>query len=354
MAHSKNSYIQIGSRKIGIGFPVYIIAELSANHRHDFNEAEKLIRAAKDAGADAVKLQTYTADTLTIDCQAECFQQPQGSLWQGRTLYDLYQEGSMPWAWQPKLKELADNLDIDLFSTPFDPTAVDFLEQMNVPAYKIASFEIVDIPLLEKVAACGKPLIISTGMASEKEIGQAGNVARQAGAEQIALLKCCSAYPAPPAEMNLRTIPDMIDKFEVPVGLSDHTLGIEVPIAAVVFGACIIEKHFTLDRSESSLDAAFSMEPEEFAKMVASIRTVEQALGKVYYGSTQGEVESVTFRRSLFIVADVKAGESLTESNLRSIRPGQGLPAKHLRQMLGKKARRDLSYGTPLGWNDVE
>ena len=346
-------YIQIGSRKIGEGFPVYIIAELSANHRQDFSEAEKLVRAAKAAGADAVKLQTYTADTLTIDCQAECFRQPQGSLWQGRTLYDLYQEGSMPWEWQPKLKDLADDLGIDLFSTPFDPTAVDFLEQMNVPVYKIASFEIVDIPLIEKVAACGKPLIISTGMASEKEIDQAVNAARQAGAEQIVLLKCCSAYPAPPAEMNLRTIPDMINKFEVPVGLSDHTLGIEVPIAAVVLGVCIIEKHFTCNRSQSSLDAAFSLAPAEFKSMVEAVRITEQALGKVRYGASEREAESLGFRRSLFVVTNINAGEFLTVTNIRSIRPAGGLPVKDFEQVIGRRAKRFLAKGTPLKWEDL-
>lgn len=346
--------IKINNRNIGPGLPTYIIAELSANHQQSFEKAVELVKAAKAAGADAVKLQTYTADTITIESDAEPFRHQSGSLWAGRTLYDLYQDAYTPWEWQPKLKRLAEEIGIDLFSSPFDFTAVDFLEQMQVPAYKISSFEIVDIPLIEKVAATGKPLIISTGMASQTEIAEAVAAARQAGANEIALLKCCSAYPAPASEMNLRTIPDMRDRFEVPVGLSDHTLGIEVPIAAVALGACIIEKHFTLDRSEPSADAAFSLEPEGFKTLVEAVRRTEQALGTVHYGATQREAESLTFRRSLFIVADVNAGEILTDNNVRSIRPALGLSPKDLQKILGKKASRDLPHGTPLKWGDVE
>lgn len=347
------SQITINGRRIGPGHPVYIIAELSANHRHDFAAAVELVKAAKAAGADAVKLQTYTPDTITIDCDSEPFRHRAGSLWEGRTLYDLYREAYTPWEWQPKLKRLADDVGIDLFSSPFDFTAVDFLEQMEIPAYKIASFEIVDIPLIERVAATGKPLIISTGMATKKEIGEAVAAARQAGASEIALLKCCSAYPAPATEMHLRTIPDMVEYFSLPIGLSDHTLDIEVPIAAVALGACIIEKHFTLCRSEPSADAAFSLEPEEFKTLVKAIRRTEQALGTVHYGASDHETESLGFRRSLFVVADIAAGENLTNDNVRSIRPANGLPPKELKQVLDRRAKYPLAKGTPLRREDL-
>ncbi|MCD6584208.1 MAG: pseudaminic acid synthase [Desulfobacteraceae bacterium] len=343
-------YIQIGSRKIGAGFPVYIIAELSANHRQDFGEAEKLVRAAKASGADAIKLQTYTADTLTIDCQAECFIQPQGSLWQGRTLYDLYQEGSMPWEWQPKLKELADDLEIDLFSTAFDPTAVDFLEQMAVPAYKLASFEIVDLPLIKKIAATGKPIIMSTGMATLREIDEAVNTARSTGASQIALLKCTSAYPAKASDMNLKTISQLSKTFNLPAGLSDHSEGVTIPIAAVAVGATIIEKHFTLSRKNESLDSAFSLEPQEFKEMVKAVRLTEQALGQVCFGPANEERENVNFRRSLFIVKDMKEGDVLTPENFRSIRPGGGISPKYYDLLLGKRVKKNVCEGTALTW----
>lgn len=346
--------ININGRTIGYGQPVYIIAELSANHRQDYEEAARLVKAAKAAGADAVKLQTYTPDTITIDCDSEPFRHHEGSLWNGRTLYELYQEAYTPWEWQPNLKLLADEIGIDLFSSPFDPTAVDFLEHMDVPAYKIASFEIVDIPLIEKVAATGKPLIISTGMASTAEITEALNAARQAGAREIALLKCCSAYPAPAAEMHLRTLNDMRDRFGVPIGLSDHTLDIEVPIAAVALGACIIEKHFTLNRLEASADSAFSLEPAELKSLVQAVRRTEQALGKVHYGASERETESLGFRRSLFVVKDIAAGEKLTADNVRSIRPGGGLPPKEFKQVLGHRAKQFLAKGTPLCWEDLD
>ena len=345
-----NPYIQIGSRKIGAGFPVYIIAELSANHRQDYNEAEKLVRAAKEAGADAVKLQTYTADTLTIDCQAECFIQPPGSLWQGRTLYDLYQEGSMPWEWQPKLKKLADDLDIDLFSTPFDSTAVDFLEKMAVPAYKVASFEIIDLPLIKKIAATGKPIIMSTGMATLSEIDEAVSTARTASASQIALLKCTSAYPAKAFNMNLKTIPHLSKTFNLPAGLSDHSEGTTIPVAAVALGACIIEKHFTLSRKNGSLDRAFSLEPQEFKEMVEAVRLTEQALGQICFGPGKDEHENVNFRRSLFIVKDMKKGDILTSKNIRSIRPGGGILPEYFDLVLGKKIKETTSKGSALTW----
>lgn len=347
---NNNPYIQIGSRKIGKGFPAYIIAEISANHRQDFNEAEKLVRAAKEAGADAVKLQTYTADTLTIDCQAECFIQPQGSLWEGRTLYDLYQEGSMPWEWQPKLKKLADDLDIDLFSTPFDSTAVDFLENMAVPAYKLASFEIIDLPLIKKIAATGKPIIMSTGMATIGEIDEAASTARSVGASQIALLKCTSAYPAKTSDMNLKTIPHLSRTFNLPVGLSDHSEGITVAIAAIALGAGIVEKHFTLSRKNESLDSAFSLEPQEFKELVDAVRLTEQALGQIRFGSGKGERDNVNFRRSLFIVKDINKGDILTSENVRSIRPGGGILPKYFNAVIGNKIKRTVSEGTALTW----
>jgi len=342
--------IHIGQRRIGAGEPVYIIAEMSANHHQDFDQAVKIIQAAKDAGADAVKLQTYTPDTITIDCRNDYFQ-IKGTIWEGRNLYDLYREAFTPWEWQPKLKAIADELGLDLFSTPFDHTAVDFLEGMAVPAYKIASFELVDLPLIERVAQTGKPLIMSTGMAALAEIDEAVRAARGAGAKEIALLKCTSAYPAAPAAMNLRTIPHLVEAFGVPVGLSDHTLGISVPVAAVALGACIVEKHLTLSRSRPGPDSAFSLEPGEFKEMVAAIRTAEQALGEVRYELTEQEAASRVFRRSLFVVADMKAGETFTPENVRSIRPGHGLAPKYLPEVLGKRAAAAIPKGTPLSFD---
>lgn len=346
-------YIEIGKRRIGQGCPVYVIAEMSANHNGDFDQAVKILHAAKEAGVDAVKLQTSTPDTLTIQCDTSEFQITGGTLWDGKTLYDLYVGACMPWEWQPKLKEIANDLGLDLFSTAFDPTAVDFLEEMGVPVHKVASFEIVDIPLIEKMAKTGKPLIISTGMATLAEIDEAVTAAKRAGATQIALLKCNSAYPAPPEEMNLRTIPHMAEGFGVPVGLSDHTLGIEVPIAAVAVGACIIEKHFTLSRDIPSPDRAFSIEPHELKALVDAVRTAEKALGRVYYGVSEKETQSRVFRRSLFVVKDTKAGETFTEENVRSIRPGYGLPPKFLKEVLGRKSARDIKCGTPLSWDCI-
>jgi N-acetylneuraminate synthase len=345
--------LTIGARRIECGGPTYIIAELSANHGQNFEQAVRLVRAAKEAGADAVKLQTYTADTLTIRCDRREFQVGGGTLWDGRTLYDLYGEAYTPWEWQPKLKALADDLRLDLFSTPFDPTAVDFLQQMQVPAYKVASFELVDLPLIQKIARTGKPIIMSTGMATLAEIAEAVETARQAGAPELALLKCTSAYPAPPEEMNLRTIPHLAEAFHVPAGLSDHTLGIAVSVAAVALGACIVEKHFTLSRKEPGPDSAFSLEPHEFRAMVDAIRTAEKALGGVNYGLSTKEEACRTFRRSLFAVQDIKAGELFTPENVRSIRPGHGLPPRHLAEVIGSRARRDIPRGTPLSWDLV-
>jgi len=346
------NFITIQGRNIGTGAAVYIVAEMSANHHQDFDQAVKIIQAAKDAGADAVKLQTYTPDTITIDCHNDYFR-IKGTIWEGRNLYDLYQEAFTPWDWQPKLKVIADDLGLDLFSTPFDHSAVDFLERMQVPAYKIASFELVDLPLIQRVARTGKPLIMSTGMATLAEIDEAVRAARGAGARQIALLKCTSAYPAAPAEMQLRTIPHLAAAFGLPVGLSDHTLGIAVPVAAVALGACLVEKHLTLSRSRPGPDSAFSLEPGEFKEMVAAIRVAEAALGEVRYDLTEQETASRVFRRSLFVVVDMKAGETFTPENVRSIRPGHGLAPKYLPAVLGQKAAVDIKRGTPLSFRLV-
>lgn len=341
--------ITINNRKIGPGFSTYIIAEMSANHNQNFDQAVKIVELAKACGADAVKLQTYTPDTITIDCKNEYFKIKE-TIWKGRTLYDLYGEAYTPWEWQPKLKEIAEKIGLDLFSSPFDHSAVDFLEKMNVPAYKVASFEIVDLPLLHKIAQTGKPIIMSTGMATLAEIDEAVKTIKKAGNNQIALLKCTSAYPAPPEEINLRTIPHMTTVFNLPTGLSDHTLGIAVPIAAVALGACIIEKHFTLSRSIAGPDSKFSLEPKEFKQMFDGIRNVEKALGQTSYEITKKEKESVVFRRSLFVVKDMKKGDKFTKKNVKSIRPGYGLHTRHFDDVLDRKASKDIKRGTPLNW----
>ena len=341
-------FIEIDGRRVGPGEPVYIVAEMSANHNQDFAEAVRIVEAAKEAGADAVKLQTYTADTMTLPSQDERFQLGAGSLWEGKSLYELYQEAYTPWEWQPRLQETARTQGIDLFSAPFDTTAVDFLEEMGIPAYKVPSFEIVDLALIERIASTGKPMIISTGLATQDEIAEALHTAQEAGAEQVALLKCTSAYPAPAEEMNLRGIPQLIEEFGVPVGFSDHSLDSEAPIAAVSLGACIVEKHFTLSRDVPGPDAAFSMEPEEFHAMVTSVRRTERALGNVDHEVGPEEAKSRVFRRSLFVIQDVKAGETFTAANVRSIRPGDGLHPRHLKEILGRKAVVDVTRVTPI------
>jgi len=348
-----NAYIEIKGRRIGGGEPVYVVAEMSANHAQDYDRAVRIVQAAKHAGADAVKLQTYTPHTLTIRSDEEQFRIGGGTPWDGRTLHDLYSEAYTPWEWQPKLKAVADDLGLHLFCTGFDPSAVDFLEEMGVPVHKVASFEIVDIPLIEKMARSGKPLIISTGMATLGEIEEAVDAARTAGAKEIALLKCTSAYPAPPEEMNLRTIPHLAEAFRVPVGLSDHSLGIAVPVAGVALGASIVEKHLTLSRRNPGPDSAFSLEPEEFKQMVEAIRSAEKALGQVHYGVSEHEAKSRVFRRSLFVVEQMKAGQCFTTHTVRSIRPGNGLHTRHFKEILGRKASRDIARGTPLTWNLV-
>ena len=348
-----NNSLQINQRIVGAGQPVYVIAEISANHNHEFEQAAKIVRAAADAGADAVKLQTYTADTITLRSDQECFVVKGGTLWDGKTLHNLYGEAFMPWEWQPKLKVIANELGMDLFSSAFDETAVDFLESMGVPAHKVASFELVDIPLIQKMASTGKPLIMSTGMASLEEIDEAVAAARGAGAAQIALLKCTSAYPASPEEMNLRTIPYLAAHAGLPVGLSDHTMDVAVPVTAIALGACIIEKHLTLSRAVPGPDSAFSLEPSEFKAMVDAVRIAERSLGQARFGASEKEEGSRLFRRSLFVVADMKCGETFTEENVRSIRPGRGLHTRHLREVLGKPAAREIQRGTPLSWDLV-
>jgi pseudaminic acid synthase len=340
--------LTLGKRQVGSGRPAYIVAELSANHSGSLDVALELVRAAHAAGADAVKLQTYTADTLTIRSDRPEFRIGGGTLWDGRTLYDLYQEAATPWEWHGALFAEARQLGIDCFSTPFDGSAVEFLEQFNPPAHKIASFELVDLALLRKVAATRRPVILSTGMATLEEITEAVNALREAGCRELALLKCTSSYPAPAEEANLRTISDLASRFNCPVGLSDHTLGIACPVVAVSLGACVIEKHFTLSRQTQGPDSTFSLEPAEFAEMVRAVRAAEAALGSVHYGLTPAEAKSRVFRRSLFAVADIATGEIFTEQNVRSIRPGHGLPPKELPRILGKRAARAISRGEPL------
>ena len=344
------SKISINGRKIGFDESCFIVAEMSGNHQKSLEQAVQIVKAAREAGADAIKLQTYTPDTMTINAHNEYFQ-IKGTIWEGKNLYELYGEAFTPWEWQPELKELANNLGLGFFSTAFDSTAVDFLEKLNVPAYKIASFELVDLPLIKHIATTGKPVIMSTGMASFAEINEAVRTLRESGNSQLALLKCTSAYPAPLEEMNLCTIPHMAQAFGLPVGLSDHTLGIEVAVAAVCLGACIIEKHLTLSRSIPGPDNAFSLEPKEFKDMVEAIRRVEKALGDVSYQITEREKANKVFRRSLFVVADMKAGEKFTAEKVRSIRPGFGMHTRYLSEILGRKATKDIEKGTPLSWD---
>ena len=347
-----NSF-QLGTRKIGPGHPTYVIAEMSANHHQSMEAAIRIVHAMKEAGADAVKLQTYTADTLTLDCDGPEFIVGSGTIWQGKKLYDLYREAYTPWEWQPQIFELAGQLGMDCFSTPFDRSAVDFLEQLDPPAHKIASFELVDLPLIEYIASKGRPIIMSTGMGSLSEVSEAVEVIKQSGTP-LALLKCTSAYPSPPETMNLRTIAHLAATFGVPAGLSDHTLGISVPVAAVALGACIIEKHFTLSRDDPGPDSAFSLEPHEFKAMVDAVRVAEQALGEVTYRPSESEQASKVFRRSLFAVRDIAKGEPFSEENVRSIRPGGGLPPKYLGLVLAARASRQILRGTPLQWQHLE
>lgn len=345
-----NQEIDISGFKINRNSSTFIIAELSANHGNDIDIAKKTIKAAKDAGANAIKTQTFTPDTITIDCETDYFKVKGGTIWDGKTLYELYSEGYMPWEWHKELMEYANELGIIFFSTPFDKTSVDFLEDLNVPAYKIASYEIVDIPLIEYAASKGKPMILSTGIATLSEIEEAVEACRRMNNENIILLKCTSSYPAKTEDANLKTIPNMKETFDVEVGLSDHTLGITVPVVSIALGAKVIEKHFILDKSIGGSDASFSLEPEEFKHMVSAIREAEKALGKVDYSMTESKKNNRLISRSLFIVKDIKAGETFTEENVRSIRPGYGMHTKHYDEILGLTAKTDIHKGTPLSW----
>ncbi len=347
------SHINIGAREIGPQRPVYIIAEMSANHGGDYDQAVKILEAAKAAGADAIKLQTYTPETMTLPSNRKYFQ-IRDTIWGGATLHDLYQKAQTPWEWHAPLQRRARELSLDFFSTPFDASAVDFLKQLDVPAYKIASFELVDLPLLRRVAETGKPVIISTGMATLAEIEEAVATLQGAGCRQLALLKCTSAYPTPADQTNLRTIPHLAGTFGVPIGFSDHTLDTVVPVTAVALGATILEKHITLSRARQTPDSAFSLEASEFKAMVSAIRTAEAALGSIRYGPSKAEIPCRIFRRSLFVAEDIKPGERFTERNLRCIRPAHGLHPRNLPQVLGKRARCAVAAGTPLSWELID
>jgi pseudaminic acid synthase len=339
--------LAIAGRPIGGAHPPYVIAEMSGNHNGDIKRAFALMNAAKAAGADAVKLQTYTADTITINHDGPGFV-IEGGLWHGRTLHELYRDAHTPWEWHRALFEHARELAIQCFSSPFDPTAIDLLERLGAPAYKIASFEIIDLPLIRKAAATGKPLIISTGMASPDEIAEAVAAAREAGAGGVALLHCVSGYPTPAAEANLARIAALASRHPGPVGLSDHTLGHEVAVAAVALGAKLVEKHFTLARADGGPDAAFSLEPAELKQLCDGVRIAHGAIGRAEYGRAASESSNVVFRRSLYVVADIRKGERFTPENLRSIRPGYGIPPKHLPALLGRCAAVDIARGTPM------
>lgn len=349
-----NKEFKIGTRTISAASPTFIVAEISANHNQDFGRAIEIIHAAKEAGADAVKLQTYTADTITIDCDDPCFQINEGTIWDGTTLYKLYQEAYTPWEWQPKLMEEANRLGMECFSSPFDFTSVDFLEEMNVPAYKIASYEINDIPLIRKIAKLHKPIIFATGIAYPEDIERALAVCKEEGNENIILLKCVSSYPTPYEAVNLNIIPTLAKTYDCLSGISDHTMGTVVSTGAVALGAKMIEKHFTLSRADGGPDSAFSMEPEEFAKMVSDVRILEKALGSSEYVLTDTQKLEHGGSRSLFVVKDIAPGEILTPENIRSIRPGCGLHTMHYEEILGKKAKTALRKGTPLSWDLID
>lgn len=346
--------IVIGKHIVSEDSPTFIIAEMSANHLMDFDRAVAIMQAAKDAGADAVKLQTYTPDTITLDCAAPYFQITQGTIWDGTTLHKLYQTAYTPWEWQPELMKIAGEMGLELFSSPFDFSSVDFLEKMDVPAYKVASFEINDIPLIKKIAGTGKPVMISTGIAYLEDIERALKACREAGNENVILLKCTSAYPAPYEDINLRTIPSMKEVFGCLAGLSDHTMGNAVAVAGVAMGAKVVEKHLTLRREDGGADAAFSMEPEEFKEMVDNIRLIEKAMGRVTYDLTDKQKKSREHSRSLFVAKDMKAGDVFTPENLRSVRPAFGLHTQYYEELLGKRITQDTELGTPMSWDLVD
>jgi N-acetylneuraminate synthase len=343
--------IQIAARKVGIDHPPFCIAEMSGNHNQSLDRALEIVDAAAAAGAHALKIQTYTADTMTLNIgEGEFFISDPKSLWKGRSLYDLYQEAHTPWEWHKPIFNRCREKGMIGFSTPFDATAVDFLETLDVPVYKIASFENVDLPLIRKVAATGKPIIVSTGMASIAELDELVTAAHQAGCRDLVLLKCTSSYPATPENTNIRTIPHLRELFGCEVGLSDHTMGVGAAVASVALGATVIEKHFTLRRADGGVDSAFSLEPDEFRELVKETERAWQSLGSVQYGVSESEKKSLVFRRSLYIAKDVKSGDVLTHENLRAIRPGSGLPPKYFEQLLGKRVARDAKAGTPVSW----
>lgn len=346
--------ITIGPQKIGVEHPPFMVAEMSGNHNQSLDRALEIIEAAAKSGAHAVKLQTYTADTMTLDiAEGDFFIDDSKSLWHGYSLYELYEKAHTPWAWHEPMMQRCQELGIICFSTPFDATAVDFLEELNVPCYKIASFENTDLPLIRKVASTGKPMIISTGMATVAELDETVRTAREAGCRDLILLKCTSTYPATPKNTNLRTIPHLRDLFDVQVGLSDHTMGIGAAVASVALGATFIEKHFTLRRADGGVDSAFSMEPEEMAQLVVESERAWKALGHVQYGSSVAEKSSTIFRRSLYVTQDMKAGEYLTKQTLRAVRPGSGLPPKYYELFLGKRVKQDVKAGTAVNWDIV-
>jgi pseudaminic acid synthase len=346
--------IKIGDFEISNESRTFIIAEISANHGHSIDIVKESIKKVKEIGADAVKIQTYTPDTITIDCNNEYFKIDKGTLWDGKNLYDLYKEAYMPWEWHEEIFRYAKEIGIICFSTPFDFTAVDLLEKYDVPAYKIASFEITDIPLIEYAASKGKPMIISTGIATIQEIQEAVDACKRVGNNEVILLKCTSAYPAPLEEMNLKTIVNIKDTFGVISGLSDHSMGYVVSVGAVALGAKVIEKHFILDKSIGGPDAAFSLDSEEFRGMISAVRDIEKALGKVSYTLSKKTLKNREFSRSLFIVKDVKAGEKLTSENIRSIRPSNGLAPKYYNDVLGKEFKEDYKLGTPLSLDKIQ
>ena len=349
-----NQSIKIGNTPVGIYSPAFIVAELSGNHNQDYHRALELVYAAKEAGADAIKLQTYTADTITLDCDSPCFQINEGTVWDGMTLHQLYRQAYTPWEWQPRLMEGANKLGMECFSSPFDFSSVDFLEEMNVPAYKIASYEINDIPLIRKIARLHKPMIFATGIAYPEDIQLALATCREEGNEEIILLKCVSSYPTPYEDVNLRVIPTLSETYHCLTGISDHTMGTIVSAAAIPLGAKMIEKHLTLKRADGGPDSSFSMEPEEFKQLVQDVRILEKALGSADYLLTDVQKREHGGSRSLFVVEDIPAGQMLTAQNIRSIRPGNGLHTKYYEDILGRTAKTDLKKGTPLSWELIQ
>ena len=346
--------MQIENKIIGADYPPFIIAEMSGNHNQSLDRALQIVKAAAETGAHALKLQTYTADTITLDIEeGEFFINDDNSLWDGKSLHELYQKAHTPWEWHKPIMQRANELGMICFSSPFDETAVDFLEEMDMPAYKIASFENNHLPLIKKVASTGKPMIISTGMATVAEIDEAVTAAREAGCKDLILLKCTSTYPATPENSNVLTIPHMRELFDCEIGLSDHTMGIGTSIAAVAHGATVIEKHFTLSRTDGGVDSAFSLEPDELKSLVAETERAWQSLGSITYGGTGSEEKSKIFRRSLYIAEDMRVGDVFTEKNLRIVRPGMGLPPKHYEIFLGNKINKDIRKGTPLLWDSI-